>query len=177
MSLKTCVRCCEALPWTKFRADRKMPDGLKPHCTYCGAGPAWKPPKERTPETGPKFRSPRAPYPLDYSDPKTRATMLVAGARTRASAKGIPFSLASEDILHRILMGRCEATGIKFDLSSPGYRKKNPRAPSLDQIVAGKGYTADNVRLVAAIYNFCKNEFDDNLTKSLICQMADGLSE
>ncbi|MFA9287699.1 hypothetical protein ACCQ08_23165 [Comamonas sp. SY3] len=74
----------------------------------------------------------------------TRASRLVAAAKARAAAKGLPFSITVEWVQKVLDSGACEATGIAFDLMTP----RGWNTPSLDQIQAGAGYTMENTRVV-----------------------------
>lgn len=54
--------------------------------------------------------------------------------------------------------GRCAVSGLEFRNTAVGNgRARHPFMPSLDQIEPGKGYTADNVRLVCVAANFAMN--------------------
>lgn len=56
----------------------------------------------------------------------------------------------------------CEATGLKLSLemNRQGYTR-HPYRPSIDRIDNSLGYTKDNCRVVAVIYNYAKSEFTD----------------
>ncbi len=88
--------------------------------------------------------------------PDGRAACLVTAAKSRSLKKGLPFDLDIKEIAQKIKNGRCEVTGLEFDLT----KSKGAFSPSLDQIVPGAGYTADNVQVVVFIYNTCKGGFD-----------------
>jgi hypothetical protein len=68
------------------------------------------------------------------------------------------------------LAGRCEATGIEWDFDTPGGHKR-PFVPTLDRIDSSLGYTFDNVRVVAWIYNCSKSDWTD----AAVLKMARGL--
>lgn len=80
-----------------------------------------------------------------------RAMCLIAAARVRCRNKGILFDLDefSEALQDRIDVGRCELSGVAFDLS-PG---RKPTSPSLDRIDPKKGYTPENVRVICHALN------------------------
>jgi hypothetical protein len=82
-------------------------------------------------------------------------------AKLRALKVDIPFDLDREWVSERLLAGVCEATGLPFEFKLAEGQTRNPFAPSIDQIVPSKGYTKDNCRLVAMIYNYAKNNFSD----------------
>ena len=82
-----------------------------------------------------------------------RALHLAWEARRRAQRKGVKFGLESEDVarIQSIIdLGFCEITGTPFDLEI----NRSWNSPSLDQIVAGKGYIPGNVRVVCRAMNF-----------------------
>jgi hypothetical protein len=80
-----------------------------------------------------------------------RAMCLIAGARVRCRNKGIHFGLDgfADELQQRIDAGRCELSGIAFDLS-PG---RKPTSPSLDRRDPAKGYTPENVRVICHALN------------------------
>lgn len=54
--------------------------------------------------------------------------------------------------------GRCAVSGLEFSSVGVGMgRARHPFMPSFDQIEPGKGYSADNVRLVCVAANFAMN--------------------
>lgn len=79
-------------------------------------------------------------------------------AKIRADEKGLPFALDRAAIAVRISAGRCEVTGIPFDFSLRKERAQHvsPFAPSIDRIDPSKGYTMDNIQIVAMAYNMAK---------------------
>lgn len=82
-----------------------------------------------------------------------RGFALTNEAKHRAKEKGFLFDLDWREIQKKVDAGVCEVTGIPFDLATP----KSWNAPSLDQIVAGAGYTPDNVRVVLYALNTMAN--------------------
>jgi len=96
------------------------------------------------------------------------AGKLYTDARHRAGKKDIPFDLTRDWIYHRLMAGRCELTGIRFEC---GERSEGERAgmyaPSVDRRVAALGYVADNCRLVIWHYNLAKGAYDDDAVLEL----------
>jgi len=81
-----------------------------------------------------------------------RAMCLVAAARVRSRAKGIPFELGPNDVelLQRVIdAGRCELSGAPFMLTGA----RGPRSPSLDRKVPSLGYVSGNVRVICHALN------------------------
>jgi hypothetical protein len=84
---------------------------------------------------------------------KNRGSALVASARVRARERSLPFDLNAEMIQRRIDFGRCEMTGIPFDLDGDW------NAPSLDRKEPEKGYVMDNIRVVITALNIMMNRW------------------
>lgn len=76
-------------------------------------------------------------------------------AQLNAEKREIPFLLAPHefDQLVKRSKGRCEVTGIKFDLGVIAGAYRRPFVPSLDRINAGGAYEVGNVRLVCCAVN------------------------
>ena len=93
---------------------------------------------------------------------KVRAQRLYGNAQKRAKASGWPeLDFGSTWIEEKILSGRCEVTGIPFDLVERrgGVHASNPWVPSIDRIDSTKPYSKENVQIVVYMYNVCKAEF------------------
>lgn len=106
-------------------------------------------------ETGPS-----APAPVPALTPRLYPAWvrdIHKRARKNARERGIPFLLTADDV--RVLYdrsgGRCEVTGLPFDIARGQLSRfeRNPFAPSLDRIDAGRAYHAANCRLVCLITN------------------------
>lgn len=94
----------------------------------------------------------RASY---QSSPEKRALMVLDAARQRCKKHGFAFSVDIDWVRKRVVEhGRCEITGIPFDFDvKPRERRRNAFFPSLDQKVAGEGYTPENTRVVLVAVN------------------------
>ena len=91
-----------------------------------------------------------------------RASRLRNSSKQRAKVYGFEFDLSKQLIIEKLKKGICEVTKIpleftKFDL--------NPYAPSIDRIDSSKGYLDDNIQITCMIYNFCKNQFEEEQVK------------
>ena len=71
-------------------------------------------------------------------------------AQHRAKKKGIPFTISMDDI---IIPETCPLLGITLVSTND---KRDPRNPSLDQKVPGKGYTPDNIWVTSSRANWIK---------------------
>lgn len=93
---------------------------------------------------------------------KVRAQRLYGNAQKRAKTNGWPnLDFGSAWIEEKILAGRCEATGIPFDIVERrgGLHASNPWVPSIDRVDSTKPYSKENVQIVVYMYNVCKSEF------------------
>lgn len=83
-----------------------------------------------------------------------RALRMLSAAKMRAKELHLLFDLDAEWIQDRLVMGRCEATGIAFDMEL----KRGWNTPSLDRIIPSKGYTKANTRVaIFALNTACGN--------------------
>lgn len=73
------------------------------------------------------------------------------------------FTMTPEDLRKawRRSEGRCEVSGIEFDLDAAIERVKKPFAPSLDRIDSARGYEPGNIRLVCMIVNFAMSSWGE----------------
>lgn len=86
---------------------------------------------------------------------------MLADVRARAKRHAHEFSLTDmqwEEVLRRS-SGRCELTGIVFNLARTASAYRAPFAPSVDRIDATKGYTAANVRMVCCAVNYALQDW------------------
>lgn len=106
--------------------------------------------------------------------PLGRAGLLVFFAAKRARDTGRDFNLTREDVARRVAAGRCEVTGLPFDMApGPDRHHANPWAPSLDRKDSSKGYTTDNVQVVVSAYNYAKSEWSADVLLRLARAIVD----
>ena len=89
--------------------------------------------------------------------------------KKRAKNKGIKFSLDLKH-LQRALNetdGRCWVSGVVFKPDHKGFFR-NPYRPSFDRIDSKKGYTPDNVRIVAYCVNAAMNEWGLEVFETIV---------
>lgn len=89
-----------------------------------------------------------------------RASALLADARRRAKAKGLPCTISRQWVLERLRSGYCDATGVRFEFDTSTRRKGQAytsTAPSLDRIDSSVGYTPSNTQVVCAKHNVSKS--------------------
>jgi len=89
---------------------------------------------------------------------KTKA--LIHDSRVRAEEKNFKFDLGFDNILTRIKEGKCEKTGISFNIVVDS-KKRGPWNPSLNRKNNTGGYTEDNIEVVAWSYNNMIANMDD----------------
>jgi hypothetical protein len=156
------------VPLSEFGKDSSRKDGLRSRCRRCSNAAAsnyYKKNPEKSHKASAKYRA-KNPEKVKADRIKWRSTStgraigLIAGARSRAQKKGLMFDLDEHiktvaDILEK---GYCQLSGLPFDFS---FGRPKPNSPSIDQIVAGKGYTRNNIRVICWIYNVLFNEWGE----------------
>lgn len=91
----------------------------------------------------------------------------------KANARKVPGSIKlNEHIIESIGYDqkyRCALTRVRFDIESKWYR------PSIDRIDSNKGYTLDNIRLVAWIVNHCRGDLTDAEFTDMCIKVTKGI--
>ena len=91
-----------------------------------------------------------------------RASRMVSRSRSFARRAGVEHTITVEWVVEKLTAGKCEATGLPFDLEPNTMPcRSNPFQPSLDRIIAGGGYTPENVRVTVFIFNVARSDFGD----------------
>ena len=105
--------------------------------------------------------------------PLGRANVLLGHARRRAEARGGVCTVTAQQIAEVIDAGRCQLTGLLFDLRPPAGTLRNPYAPSIDRIDASNpSYTPDNVRIVLAWINIALSDYGLDASMPIIRALA-----
>lgn len=112
-----------------------------------------------------------------YSSLKGRAKTLLASANRRSSEYGEDFDLTESWFIDKFKVGKCELTGIDFDLNKPIGTSKNPYSPSIDRIDSNKGYTKANCRVVLWQVNLALGEMSDSEIIPILEKLLEGLRE
>lgn len=114
----------------------------------------------------------------------SRAGAMSAAAKKRAEFLKIPYNITGKWVLEKLLVGKCEATGLPFDLYDGDYDGQGHHrmfAPSLDQISPRGGYTTDNVQVVVWCYNAAKSTGTDAevlmMAEALVAKAKNGRYE
>lgn len=93
----------------------------------------------------------------------TRVGRMVAAAGARARLRGLPFDLDAGELERRVQLGKCEATGLPFEMTTVRVSGQSIGSftPSIDRIDPGLGYVMSNVRMVVWCFNAAKGEGTD----------------
>lgn len=154
-------------PSTRDLFDPALSDALRA-CRDCGAPRAigksrcwpclWR-------RTKPYYQKYRAEH-LDKITAKTKRNRTIQdnnfplmhafhGARSRAKATGVPFTIEYTDLLP--LPKLCPVFGIPL-LYNAKARRKQPASASIDRIVPSLGYVPGNVAVISSLANWIKGQ-------------------
>lgn len=97
------------------------------------------------------------------SDALAVAKIFLGKAQKRAVAKGMEFDLVEhfDEIVERVARWRCELSGVKLE---SGVGRKIPNSISIDRIDSSRGYTIDNIRFVAWLFNAAFSDWGEEVT-------------
>lgn len=165
--MKKCGKCKNIKPFDEFSKSKTSKNGLYLWCKSCDR--SFKKQKkpitdEQKKEWHLKNRDRQLKRMRNYhASQNGRARDLHRSAMKRANIKGINFNISLEHIRILLALGKCQRSGIHFDLSmeNKGNVMRNPFAPSLDRIDNSKGYEPDNIQLVCNLYNAGKGQHTD----------------
>lgn len=111
-----------------------------------------------------------------YGDPLAGVVnKLTAQHRRNAKARGISFSLTEKDVYRMIVAanGKCQVTGVPFELEGKRGQTRRPYFPSIDRIDSKRGYTKANTRIVIAAANLAMNEWGESVLHKMAQSMLD----
>ena len=95
--------------------------------------------------------------------PTKHLSTIYCNAKKNARPRGIAFELTMDDVraMWTRSRGRCELTGLRFDLMRVQGCHRRPMAPSIDRVDSSAGYTPPNCRLVSVAINLAMNEWGE----------------
>ena len=101
------------------------------------------------------------------------AELMHKATSVSARKRGLVCELSVEDVsdLLAAANGRCQLTGIPFDLFKDPTRRVRLWAPSLDRIDCSQGYVRGNVRVVTNAVNIALSDFGEGV----LLRIAKGL--
>lgn len=176
-AFKLCCTCKQEKPSDAFHKNARKKDGLHNQCKLCrrvhydanrdrilAYNISWNNENRETIKTHNQKR---------VTSTKGRARQLWNGAKLRAAAKGLAFEITRDWVELALMVGTCQRTGLRFDLSSQSKYNFNPLAPSLDKKDPFGGYTFENVQVVITAYNIGKGQLTDAEFFTLCQQVVD----
>jgi len=150
IGVKRCSGCKTSKSCSDFSPTRRHRDGLAGWCKSCKAK------MEKARRAKPRVI---ALHRMNYqTDMNFRARQLLGSVAKRCRSGGIEFDLDVEWLTGRLTIGRCEVTGLKFDMARAS-RLPTAYAPSIDRVNAGGPYTKANCRVVLYALNIALNRF------------------
>ena len=120
-------------------------------CKECGEYPVY--PKYGAGRCKACYLEDKAAQYRRYKD-KHPERCLLAAAKSRALARGLPFSLKESDI---VIPELCPVLGVPLRF---GRISRTPNSPSLDRLVPSLGYVPGNVVVMSERANRIKNDAD-----------------
>lgn len=105
-------------------------------------------------------------------DPVRMSQIVIRNAKKRACQKGWDFDLDDyvEEIEARVIRGKCELSGINLVFGIGG---KKHNSLSLDRKDSSKGYTYDNIRIIAWCLNCAFSDWGETDTLRLMKRAID----
>ena len=91
------------------------------------------------------------------------ARRIMHGVRERSRMRGMTYDIDAKWVMLKMVEQdfACAISGIRFSTEPSLGGRRNPFSASADRIDNAKGYTVDNVRLVAVIVNLARADFSD----------------
>ena len=154
--MKTCSKCKITKDLSEFNKTKTNKDGLSYLCIECNRN-VTKSYREKNKDR----------YYANQKEKRETLSVflsqLLYNAKTRATKKGMPFSVDSSFVssLLKEQDYRCSVTGLPLSFSTHSRKKANPFKASLDRIDSNGGYTTDNVRFVCWAVNQMKADRTD----------------
>lgn len=110
---------------------------------------------------------------LAVEDPARR---LLYQYRKSSKQRGLHFALEIEDIEAMLAPMVCSVTGLPLMLHHDGGSTVNPWAPSIDRLDNSRGYEPGNVRMVCCAFNIMRNDFPDDVVRTLAAAVHGALN-
>ena len=178
--LKTCTKCTEDLPLSKFYNRSSGKYGVGAWCKACytiyrtslreerGSKDTYAKRGKYYKEYAKKYRQTEKnkEYEVKFRE-RYRGSLsgtissLLAGAKERAKSKSITYNLDKEWLCSLLEPMLCSVTGSPLTLEIDKSVQHTPFRPSIDRIDNREGYTKDNCRVTCVIYNKAKSDGTD----------------
>lgn len=164
--MKLCYLCQEIKHESAFHKNASKKDGLREDCKACRRK-HYDANRERILTYNKSWNADNQDRIRYHNEKRTssvkgRAKQLYHGAKLRALNNNMAFELTEAYIELFLMIGVCQRTGIRFDLTPPlNGESNNAFAPSIDKINPFGDYTLDNIQIVVWAYNVGKHQMTD----------------
>lgn len=171
---KICNKCEVEKELSEFHKRKKSRDGFSHTCKECVNSKNRERHKEHKYQQGRRDRYSRNRDDQDFilkSKERSRkhynsiegraASLLKTTKRISSKFDYVDDPVDLNFIIDKLMIGKCEVTGIDFCYDNKFETSKNPLSPSIDRIDSRIGYSKDNVRIVLWQYNLMKGELTD----------------
>lgn len=88
---------------------------------------------------------------------------MIAAAKWSSKKKGFVLAIDRAWVAEKLVSGKCELTGIAFDLSPLPGGRQNPYTASLDRKDCSIGYTPENTRVILWALNAAFNTYGEGV--------------
>ena len=96
-----------------------------------------------------------------------RAMRIFSATQSRCKTSGVPFSITLDWVQNKLNLGKCELTGLPFQLPLSPEHYRNPYGPSLDRRNPKGPYSPENCRMVLWALNMGFSDWGEEVYRKI----------